>query len=95
VVASEPDYDSVHSRVPFHQSCTVVTILSLLGRPEHRNSNLNSSSTDSNQARHSNLSIALPVFFQRFRHAHCGVLQPAPFSHLQVFQDLRSLALGP
>ena len=28
VVASEPDYDSVHSRVPFHQSCTVVTILS-------------------------------------------------------------------
>src|ERR1035438_8874442 len=29
VVASEPDYDSVHSRVPFHQSCTVVTILSL------------------------------------------------------------------
>ena len=38
VVASEPDYDSVHSRMPFHQSCTVVSALSLFWTPDHSNS---------------------------------------------------------
>ncbi len=48
MVASESDYDSVHSRVPFHQGCTVVIILGLLGasRSSIRPSRLNRSGLD-------------------------------------------------